>query len=124
MSAEEFWKDDPQLFMSYRKAYIEKKKREMEEYDYKSWLQGHYIYNGNSRIGNRICQTIANGFQGFGEHPKFDKTDFGSYPELPYNELKNKEPKKEETEYKKYQNSLIYFGSIKKIYLEKQLKGE
>ena len=30
MSAEEFWKDDPQLFVSYRTSFINKKKREME----------------------------------------------------------------------------------------------
>lgn len=46
MSAEEFWKDDPQLFVSYRTSFINKKKREMEENDYKCWLQGLYIHDG------------------------------------------------------------------------------
>ena len=37
MSAEEFWKDDPQLFVSYRTSFINKKKREKDEIDYKCW---------------------------------------------------------------------------------------
>ena len=35
MSADEFWKDDPQLFVSYRTSFINKKKREREEMEKK-----------------------------------------------------------------------------------------
>ena len=46
MTSEEFWRDDPKLFSSYRKAYIEKEKREFEIINQSSWIQGLYIYDG------------------------------------------------------------------------------
>ena len=60
MSADEFWKDDPQLFVSYRTSFINKKKREMEETDYKSWLLGLYIHDGNSKLHYSLIQYIGN----------------------------------------------------------------
>lgn len=46
MTSEEFWRDDPKLFSSYEKAYIEKEKRKVETINYSNWLQGLYIYDG------------------------------------------------------------------------------
>ena len=43
MSADEFWKDDPQLFVSYRTSFINNKQREMEEHDISVGYKG-YIY--------------------------------------------------------------------------------
>lgn len=126
MSADEFWKDDPQLFVAYRTSFFNKKKREMEEFDYKSWLQGRYIYDGNEKIGARLQQTIANGFIGFSKNPQFNKTEIPSYPEKPYLAL-DKEKKveikeKKKSIYEKEKNSLVYQGSIKQIYLERMKK--
>ena len=122
MSAEQFWKDDPQLFVSYRTSFINKKKREMEEMDYKCWLQGLYIHDGNGKLFSSLKQfignTVASMFKG-----KKDNKQIESYPKKPYMELE-KERRKEEIEKKKKQNyqdfhnSLIYFGTMKQRYLD------
>lgn len=132
MSADEFWKDDPQLFVAYRTSFFNKKKHEMEEFDYKSWLQGRYIYDGNEKIGAKIQQTISNGFVSLSKNPKYNNVEIPSYPEKPYLVLekeKKEEIKKEKKSiYEKEKNSLIYQGSIKQIYLERMkkvnIKGE
>ena len=122
MSADEFWKDDPQLFVSYRTSFINKKKREMEEYDYKCWLQGLYNHNGNGILFNSLKQfignTIASMFKG-----KKDNTKIDTYPAKPYNELaKEKELEdkklKARANYDEFQKSLAYYGTMKKRYLE------
>ena len=129
MSAEQFWKDDPQLFVSYRTSFINKKKREMEEMDYKCWLQGLYIHDGNGKLFSSLKQfignTVASIFKG-----KKDNKQIESYPKKPYMELE-KERIKEEIEKKKKQNyqdfhnSLIYFGTMKQRYLDDlKKKGE
>lgn len=129
MSAEQFWKDDPQLFVSYRTSFINKKKREMEEMDYKCWLQGLYIHDGNGKLFSSLKQfignTVASIFKG-----KKDNKQIESYPKKPYMELE-KERRKEEIEKKKKQNyqdfhnSLIYFGTMKQRYLDNlKKKGE
>lgn len=129
MSAEQFWKDDPQLFVSYRTSFINKKKREMEEMDYKCWLQGLYIHDGNGKLFSSLKQfignTVASIFKG-----KKDNKQIESYPKKPYMELE-KERIKEEIEKKKKQNyqdfhnSLIYFGTMKQRYLDNlKKKGE
>ena len=87
MSADEFWKDDPQLFVSYRTSFINKKKREMEELDYKCWYQGLYIHNSSNSLISRLIQFIHNMFA-----KKKDTTKIETYPIKPYMELeKNKE---------------------------------
>lgn len=124
MSADEFWKDDPQLFVSYRTSFINKKQREMEELDYKCWLQGLYVHDGNGKLNASLKQLIGNMFS---KSPNTTKID--PYPSKPYTE-QDKEKKKEEEQknkqYEEYQSSLLYFGSIKQRYLEKikQKKGE
>lgn len=126
MTNEQFWYDDPQLFVSYRNAFIEKKKREFEEMNYYCWLSGLYIYDGNSRLLGRVNQTIFNGFQGFSSKPKFDEENFGTYREKPFDfnntEKENEKEITKKTKYQEYQNSLKTYGSIKKIYLEKKLR--
>lgn len=132
MSAEEFWKDDPQLFVSYRTSFFNKKKREMEELDYKCWLNGLYNYDGNSKLMASLKQLISNIVSSFAKGGKKDTTNFGLYPKKPYSELekdKKNQKQEENNKHKDYYNSLMYFGSIKQIYLDKMLnknkeKGE
>ena len=123
MSADEFWKDDPQLFVSYRTSFVNKKKREMEELDYKCWLNGLYVYDGNSKLNASLRQLIGNMFA---KVP--NKQEIDTYVKKPYSELNKEKQNKKEDKYENYQNSLIYFGSIKKVYmdrlLDKSKKGE
>ena len=129
MSAEQFWKDDPQLFNSYRISFINKKKREMEELDYKCWLQGLYIHDGNgklfSSLKQHISNIIANMFKG-----RKDNTKIDTYPKKPYMELE-KDKQQEELERKKqisceqFRKDFIYFGTMKQRYLDNlKKKGE
>lgn len=129
MSAEEFWKDDPQLFVAYRTSFINKKNREMEELDYKCWLQGLYIHDGNGKLFSSLKQFIGNIIASMFKGKK-DNKQIDTYPIKPYMELA-KEQKKEEIEkkkkenYQEYQKSMIYFGTIKQRFLENlKKKGE
>ena len=136
MSAEEFWKDDPQLFLSYRISFINKKQREMEEEDYKSWLRGLYIHDGNSKLFAGLRQFITNTLSSMFKGAK-DNTKIDSYPAKPYFEIK-KDKEKEQKEkmqelernkkYKNFENSLVYYGTMKQRYLEnienQNTKGE
>ena len=124
MSAEEFWKDDPQLFVSYRTSFINKKKREMEEEDYKSWLRGLYVHDGNGKLMSTFRQFIYNILAKNKDNSKID-----TYPTKPYTELtkeqeKNKKIELRETKYKNFENSLMYYGTLKQQYNEKLKKGE
>ena len=119
MSANEFWKDDPQLFVSYRTSFINKKKREVEEHDYKSWLNWLYTYDGNSRLTTMLKQTICNLFAKTPDRSKID-----GYTKKPYSEIQKEKKEKVDNKYKNYQNSLIYFGSIKKVYEDRLLKNK
>ena len=116
MSADEFWKDDPQLFVSYRTSFINKNKRKMEEYDYLGWLFGLYNYDGNSKLNAQLRQTIGNLFAKSPNNTKID-----GYVKKPYTELEKEEKNKKIDKYENYQNSLIYFGSLKKVYTERLL---
>ena len=122
MNADEFWKDDPQLFVSYRTSFINKKKRQMEEEDYNCWLQGLYIHQGNGLVISSLKQFLGNMFS-----KNKDRTDLGNYPEKPYMELEKdqhmkKKEKERETKYQDYQNSLVYFGTLKQQYISKMEK--
>lgn len=129
MTAEEFWKDDPQLFVSYRTYFINKKKNEMEEFDYKCWLQGLYIHDGNGKLFASLKQFIGNMIAGIFKGQK-DNSKIETYPSKPYIELekdkkiqKQKEAKNQK--YEDYENSLIYYGTLKKQYLNRlKKKGE
>jgi len=130
MSAEEFWKDDPQLFVSYRTSFINKKKREKDEIDYKCWLQGMYIHDGNGKLYSSLRQFIHNILASFSNQSK-DNTKIDTYPKKPYLELdrekkaQEKEEKKNDS-YKKYEESLVYYGTLKQQYLDRlqKKKGE
>lgn len=123
MSADEFWKDDPQLFVSYRTSFINKKNREMEEWDYKCWLQGLYIHKGNTIVEEVLRNTLVNMFSS-------QKQDFNidTYPKKPFSEISKEEKKNEnqlkekENKYENFQNSLCYFGSMKQRYIDKLAK--
>lgn len=123
MSAEEFWKDDPQLFVSYRTSFVNKKKREMEEIDYKCWLQGLYIHDGNGKLFTSLKQFIGNLVAGMFKGSK-DNSKIDTYPSRPYSELekitqnKNKQ-KQKNTKYEEFENSLVYFGTLKQQYIDK-----
>lgn len=126
MSAEEFWKDDPQLFYSYRTSFINRKKREMEEEDYKSWLRGLYIHNGNGLLFSSLKQFLGNVVAGFCKGKK-DNAKLDTYPAKPYSELqKDKEKEKienvKEEKYKKFENDLVYYGTLKQQYIERMKK--
>ena len=119
MSADEFWKDDPQLFVSYRTSFVNKQKRRSEEMDYECWLQGLYVYDGNSKLTASLRQAISNIMA---KQPNHDKID--TYTKKPYSEIEKEKKlnKEEKRDYKNYQSSLIYYGSLKQIYLDKMLK--
>ena len=130
MSADEFWKGDPQLFVSYRTSFINKKKREMEELDYKCWLQGLYIHDGNGKLMTSLKQLINNIVSKTKDNKKIDH-----YPNKPYGELAKSEKKEEikkkqekENKYQNFQSDLIYYGTMKQRYLDniknKSKKGE
>ena len=129
MSAEEFWKDDPQLFVSYRTFFLNKKNREMEELDYECWLQGLYNHDGNAKLFTSLKQFISNILAGMFKGKK-DNTKIDTYPIKPYGELqKEKEEEKKlqqsKQKYKDFEKSLVYFGTLKKQYIEKiRKKGE
>ena len=123
MSAEEFWKDDPQLFYSYRTSFINREKRELEKEDYKSWLRGLYIHNGNGLLMNSFKQFIHNIVAGFTKG-KQDNSKVDTYPAKPYSELeRDKEKQKiesvKEQKYKQFESDLVYFGTLKQQYIEK-----
>lgn len=122
MSSEEFWKDDPQLFVSYRTSFINKKNREMEELDYKCWLQGLYVYKATINSEEILRNTLVNMFSSKKQNFKFD-----DYPKQPLSEISNKKKTIEETKQEKYenfQNSLCYLGSMKQRYLENLINKE
>ena len=129
MSAEEFWKDDPQLFISYRTSFINKKNREKEELDYECWLQGLYIHDGNGKLFMSLKQFIGNVISSMFKGHK-DSSKIDTYPEKPYGELiKDKEKERMERQkrlnYQSFHNDLIYFGTLKQQYLDKlNKKGE
>lgn len=119
MSSEEFWKDDPQLFVSYRTSFINKKKRQMEEWDYKCWLQGLYNYKGEISSEEVLRNTLINMFSS----KKID-LKIETYPLKPFSQQeKEKDVKNEELtkkqKYENFQNSLSYFGSMKQRYIER-----
>ena len=130
MSAEEFWKDDPQLFVSYRTSFINKKKRELEENDYKSWLLGLYIHDGNGKLFASLKQFLSNVLASISGKPK-DTKEIPTYAKKPYMELEKEKKQHDEEQlkkdrYKEYENSLVYFGTLKQQYTDKikKKKGE
>lgn len=128
MSADEFWKDDPQLFVSYRTSFINKKKREAEELDYKCWLQGLYVYDGIGKLFMSLKQFLGNIISSFTKHGSKDNRVIDTYPKKPYSELEKEEKEKEfkKLSYKQHEESLIYYGTLKQQYIKKMQskKGE
>lgn len=127
MTSEEFWKDDPQLFASYRTSFVNKEKREMNKADYICWLQGLYIHDGNGKLFSSLKQFIGNLVAGLFKGTK-DNTEIGTYPKKPYNELAEDEQRKNKEEikkqnYKEFEDSLIYFGTLKQQFLNKMKNG-
>lgn len=121
MSADEFWKDDPQLFVSYRTSFINKEKRKAEEKDYLCWLQGLYIHNGNGLLFNSLKQFITNVLASMFKGKK-DNSKLDTYPIKPYSMLEKDKKNKVENEVSKYQqfeNDLQYYGTLKQQYIDR-----
>ena len=122
MSAEEFWRDDPQLFVSYRTFYINKKQQEAEEADYKCWLLGNYIHRGNGTLVGSLIKVLTSMFS---KHK--DNRELPSYPEKPFLQIEKDKKAKNDKErqeqlkkerFDKFQSTLAYQGSMKRRYLE------
>ena len=122
MSAEEFWKDDPQLFVSYRTFYINKKKQEAEEIDYQCWLLGNYIHRGNGNLVGNLMKMLSGMFS-----KNRSTKELPNYPEKPYLQIDKEKKEKENIErnekikkekYDKFQSTLVYQGTLKQRYLE------
>lgn len=108
MTSEEFWKDNPKLFSSYQKAYMEKTKRNNEITNYSNWLQGLYIYDG--------LQKSLTDF-GFGFLAGKKNPDRETYPNEPYDLFGNNKKKmieKKEIARRRNQESLNFWATIKK----------
>lgn len=108
MTSEEFWEDDPKLFSSYQKAYMEKIKRDNEQINYSNWLQGLYIYDG--------LQKSLTDF-GFGFIAGKRNSERETYPNQPYDLFgngKNKKIQQKEIARKKNQKNLNFWATIKK----------
>lgn len=117
MTAKEFWEDDPQLFVSYRISFINKKERELKEEDYKCWLQGVYNHNGNSILFAKLQQFIVSLFSKNKQNNKIEE-----YPLYPYSEqkrLKEQQENKSKNDYMKFQKDCVHLGTLKKQYLDK-----
>lgn len=122
MSADEFWKDDPQLFVSYRTSFINRKKREAEEDDYRSWLTGLYIHDGNGKLFASLKQLIINMVS-----KRKDKTKIAPFPSKPYTALeKEKKNEKDKTTLKNqkfsYEEQTMIQGSVKRLFVERMKK--
>ena len=66
-----------------------------------------------------LRQFLYNMVASFGKGNQQDTTKIESYPMKPYTELakENNKPKEKSDNKKDYQNSLVYFGSLKQIYI-------
>lgn len=122
MTAEQFWKDDPQLFASYRTFYINKKEKDSYELDYKCWLQGLYNYDGNTKTSASLKQFLGNLVAALFKKSK-DSREIDKYPSKPYTiqekEKQEEEKKKQQiSKYEQYESDLYYFGTLKQRYLE------
>lgn len=80
MSSAEYWEGDPSLTRYFRKAY----KIKQDEINYKSWLQGMYMYDA-------ISTALFNFSRGFAKNPPAAK----AYTQQPY-ELGNKQKTEQE----------------------------
>lgn len=63
MSYDEFWNKDPQLFYSYRFAYLENLEIAKQKENYVAWLNGVYNYKGVETV-------MYNAFKGKEERPQ------------------------------------------------------
>lgn len=123
MTSEEFWKDDPELFNSYRTSFINKSKNEIELWNYKCWVQGFYNYEGNITSANKLSYEISLMLGNKGQKaPKIE------YPNKPHNLQKEeqKQTKEEikEKNRKQYFNDFNYFATMKQRFIEEVKEGK
>lgn len=108
MTSEEFWKDDPKLFYSYQKAYVEKTKKENILINYSKWLQGLYIHDALKKDLTDYGYAFVAGKK----NPNKE-----TYPNEPYDLFGDKEKRdseKKKMEQKKNQEYLNFWATIKK----------
>lgn len=108
MTSEEFWKDDPKLFSSYEKAYVEKMKRNNTVINYSNWLQGLYIYDGF----RKSLEDFGFSFLAGKKNP--NKNTYPSEPYDLFGEKEEKELNKKKEEQRKSQEYLNFWATIKK----------
>jgi hypothetical protein len=94
----------------------------MEELDYKCWLQGNYIHKANGNLVSSLMQMLSNMFS-----KNKNTKEIPNYPEKPYLQLEKekkeqldeeKKQKEKQKKYENFQNSLVYFGTMKQRYLD------
>lgn len=108
MTSEEFWKDDPKLFSSYEKAYVDKVKRNNQVTNFSNWLQGLYIYDGFRKSLRDFGYSFVAGKR---------NPDKESYPSEPYDIFEEKEEKKAKEKkeaQRRNQESLTFWATFKK----------
>jgi hypothetical protein len=108
MTSEEFWKDDPKLFSSYQKAYIEKEKRNNEKINYSNWLLGLYIYDGFSKSLARFGLNFLSG-----KRANENKYNYPSEPYDLYGEKNKREELRKIKKRKENQANLNFWARIK-----------
>ena len=108
MTSEEFWKDDPKLFSSYQKAYIEKTKRNNTIINYSNWLQGLYIYDAFKK------SLVDFGYSFIAGKKNPNKETYPSEPYDLFGEKEEKNLEKKKMEQRKNQEYLNFWATIKK----------
>ena len=108
MTSEEFWKDDPKLFSSYRKAYLEKTKRDNIITNYSNWLQGLYVYDALRK------NLLDYGYMFVLGKRNPNKETYPSEPYDLFGEKEEKKARKKQIEQSKSQNYLNFWATIKK----------
>lgn len=118
MSSDDFWNKDPELFNSYRTAFINKKKQQYEEYNYLCWLNGLYVHNGNNIVRSVLACEISNMLGGKTHLPKT------TYPIKPYDLFKKEKTNTKEEKEKEYFRKYNYFATMKQNFVNKIKRGE
>lgn len=103
MTSEQFWKDDPDLFVSYRTSFINKEKRKLEYDNYNSWLQGLYIYTGFNTVYSRA----------------WSKNSKAEYPKKPIEFGQNNKKEDKIDNESQYKNQLLFYSTMKQRYEQK-----
>lgn len=69
MSADEFWKQDPELFWAYRFSFYQTQKLNRNQANHDAWLQGAYFYEA-------VSVALSNAFSK--EQQSYRNTPYGT----------------------------------------------